>query len=85
MEQLAAIQAAQNQGNSPQMMTLRQVSQLRLLPYRLLRSLVKSGRLPCVYSGRVAYINVNTLKDMLTSGTGAIFERNESWWIKDGR
>jgi hypothetical protein len=52
----------QTENNTPKMMTVRQVAQLKILPERALRLLVAQHKIPVVKSGKVAYINYNALE-----------------------
>ena len=49
----------------PRMMTIRQVAATGILPEAALRRLVKDGTIPAIYSGSKAFINFDTLCDML--------------------
>jgi len=43
------------------MMTIREIAATGLLPENALRTMLKSGILPAVYSGRKAFINYDNL------------------------
>jgi hypothetical protein len=47
------------------MMTIRQTAATGILPEAALRRMVKNGTIPAIYSGSKAFINFDTLCDML--------------------
>ncbi len=51
----------------PKMMTVRQIAATGLLPECAIRSLLKQGKLPAVYSGKKAFINFDTMCEMLAN------------------
>ena len=61
------------QGNRPEMVTIRQAAQRGILPERALRRLVSQNKIPVVRSGNVAYINYTRLCDQLNSGVGEVW------------
>lgn len=50
----------------PRMLTIRQTAATGILPEAALRRMVKDGTIPAIYSGTKAFINFDTLCDMLT-------------------
>jgi len=60
--------------NKPEMLTVRQVAQRKLLPERALRRLVAQNKIPVVRSGKVAYINYTRLCEQLHSGEGEVWQ-----------
>ena len=57
----------------PEMLTVRQVARLGILPERALRRLVAQNKIPVVRSGKTMYVNYTRLCEMLSSGTGEIW------------
>lgn len=49
----------------PTMMTIRQVAKTGILPEAAIRRMVKDGTIPAIYSGSKAFINFDTLCNML--------------------
>ena len=49
----------------PQMMTVRQMAATGILPENAIRSLLKQGKLPAIYSGKKALINFELVCEML--------------------
>lgn len=45
----------------PRMMTVREIAATGLLPENALRTMLKNGTLPAIYSGRKAFINYDNL------------------------
>lgn len=45
----------------PRMMTIREIAATGLLPENALRTMIKSGTIPAIYSGRKAFINYDNL------------------------
>lgn len=50
----------------PKMMTIRETAKTGILPEAALRRMVKDGTIPAIYSGTKAFINFDTLCDMLS-------------------
>ena len=62
--------SANNLGNAercsiPRMMTIRQVAKTGILPETAIRTMVKDGTIPAIYSGCKAFINFDQLCKML--------------------
>lgn len=51
--------------NLPKMMTVREVASTGILPENAIRTLLKQGRIPAIYSGKKALINFQLLCKML--------------------
>lgn len=51
--------------NLPKMMTVREVASTGILPENAIRTLLKQGRIPAIYSGKKALINFQLLCEML--------------------
>ena len=62
-------------GNKPEMLTIRQTAQRKILPERTLRRLVAQNKIPVVRSGRVAYINYTRLLEELSNGEGEVWQQ----------
>lgn len=60
--------------SKPEMLTVRQAAQRKILPERALRRLVSQNKIPVVRSGKVAYINFTALIEQLNSGEGEIWQ-----------
>ncbi|GHU43902.1 hypothetical protein FACS1894111_10260 [Clostridia bacterium] len=60
--------------NKPDMRTIRQVAQDKILPERALRRLVAQGKIKTVRSGKTQYINYTSLIEQLNSGEGEIWQ-----------
>ncbi len=51
----------QSTNERPRMMTVREIAATGLLPENALRTMLKTGTLPAIYSGRKAFINYDNL------------------------
>lgn len=50
-----------NTTERPRMMTVREIAATGLLPENALRTMLRAGTIPAVYSGKKAYINYDNL------------------------
>lgn len=55
-------------GELPKMLTIREVASTGLLPEHALRRLIKSGEIPCIYSGRKALLSFGKVCEILENG-----------------
>ena len=62
------------QSGKPEMLTIRQAAQRRILPERTIRRLVSQGKIPVVRSGKVMYLNYTRLCEELQNGAGAVWQ-----------
>ena len=51
----------------PKMMTVREIAATGILPENAIRTLLKQGKIPAIYSGKKALINFDLLCAMLQS------------------
>ena len=58
-----------NKHPMPKMMTVREIAATGLLPESAIRRLLREKKIPAVYSGKKAFINFDTLCDMLANLT----------------
>ena len=52
----------------PKLMSIREVAQTGIIPEHALRRLIKSGKIPCIYSGRKALICFDRLCELIEKG-----------------
>lgn len=52
----------------PKLMSIREVARTGIIPEHALRRLIKSGEIPCIYSGRKALLSFGKVCEMLASG-----------------
>ena len=62
------------QSVKPEMLTIRQTAQRKILPERTIRRLVAQGKIPVVRSGKVMYLNYTRLCEELQNGVGAVWQ-----------
>jgi excisionase family DNA binding protein len=63
----------QTANSKPEMLTVRQAAQRKVLPERALRRLVAQNKIPTVRSGKTQYINFTALVEQLNNGQGDIW------------
>lgn len=52
----------------PKLMSIREVARTGIIPEHALRRLIKSGEIPCIYSGRKALLSFGRVCEMLENG-----------------
>lgn len=52
----------------PKLMSIREVARTGVIPEHALRRLIKSGKIPCIYSGRKALICFDRLCELIGKG-----------------
>lgn len=52
----------------PKLMTIREVARTGVIPEHALRRLIKSGEIPCIYSGRKALLSFGKVCELLENG-----------------
>lgn len=52
----------------PKLMTIREVAATGIIPEYALRRLIKSGEIPCIYSGRKALLSFGRVCEILENG-----------------
>lgn len=52
----------------PKLMSIREVARTGIIPEHALRRLIKSGEIPCIYSGRKALLSFGKVCEILENG-----------------